>query len=67
MDQKVIIPKIGSIWKHSSGSLYVIYDFSNEKTTQPDRYPVMIHYKDSNQDKWSRPLADWSRSMVEVI
>lgn len=61
----MIKPNIDSQWQHDKGAIYTVYDFSNEKTTQTDRYPVMIHYKDINGDKWSRPLADWHRSMVE--
>jgi 8-oxo-dGTP pyrophosphatase MutT (NUDIX family) len=64
--RSMIKPDIDSQWKHEKGAIYTVYDFSNEKTTQPERYPVMIHYKDVNGDKWSRPLSDWHRSMVEL-
>lgn len=59
-------PQLNSQWRHSSGAIYTVIDFTNEATTQPDRYPVTIVYRDDKGNKWSRPLGDWTRSMTPL-
>lgn len=59
-------PEINSKWQHSSGKIYTVIDFTNEKSTQLDRYPVTIIYIDEDGNKWSRALKDWHQSMTAL-
>ena len=59
------LPKIGSIWSHhTSGGEYVVYDITNENT-QNEKYPINISYRGANGRKWSKPLDNFLRTMVE--
>lgn len=55
---------IGSVWTHSGGDVYVVEGHTNLHSTQPDRYPPSIVYRGPDGRIWSRPVADWSRSMI---
>ena len=39
-------PEKNSYWRHTTGNIYKVLDFTNENTTQEDRYPVTIIYID---------------------
>ena len=59
------LPKIGSIWSHhTNGGEYVVYDITNENT-QNEKYPINISYRGANGRKWSKPLDNFLRTMVE--
>lgn len=59
------IPEIGSTWEHTSGRFYVVLHIAN----MPDepRYPRTVVYRDQIGAVWTRPGADWHRSMTLVI
>lgn len=56
------LPKIGSMWRHSNGNVYVVTGYTNIYTEQPDKYPVTVVYEGLNSAVWSRPASDWERS-----
>ena len=59
-----MIPEIGSKWEHKSGRLYIVNGFSNVYSTD-ERYPPTIIYEcEALGTVWSRPIADWRRSMA---
>lgn len=59
------LPKIDSIWSHhTNGGEYVVYDITNENT-QNEKYPINISYRGANGRKWSKPLDNFLRTMVE--
>lgn len=63
------LPRVaaGQVWQHRNGILYQVLLLTNESTTQPDLYPVTVVYRNfTNFKNWSRPLADWHRSMTWV-
>ncbi len=55
-------PKPGSRWKHHSGRSYTVLMLVNGDD-RPDTYPRVV-YQGENGKRWSRPLADWHRSMT---
>lgn len=58
------IPTIGSVWQHMSGRRYTVLQISNMPDTP--RYPMTVIYRDTVGAVWSRPVADWYRSMTLV-
>lgn len=57
----------GTIWKHRNGNEYQVIGFANLGTTNPNRYPLTVIYRNtSNGSTWTRPVHDWHRSMTEV-
>lgn len=65
MDDQIEVPEIGSKWDHdSSGAVYCVIAIANRESTRPDDYPITVVYQNTHTDSvWSRPLADWHRSM----
>jgi hypothetical protein len=56
-----------SIWQHTNSTQYMVIGFANSGTTNPDKYPLTVIYRNtSNGSTWSRPVSDWFRSMTEV-
>ena len=59
-----LLPELRTIWTHRNGISYKVVGFSNTESTN-DKYPVMIHYDNAETGShWSRPAADWDRSMT---
>lgn len=59
-------PQIGSVWLHTSTKVYKVLHYTNENTVNP-KYPTTIVYMGvKNEEIWSRPLADWHRSMTLI-
>ena len=56
-------PEINSTWRHTSGALYKVAVITNEASTRPE-YPPTVVYVSANDVWWSRPVADWRRSMT---
>lgn len=54
----------GSEWTHMNGNKYRVLCIANEYAERPDRYPVTVVYQGVDFKIWSRPLADWHRSMT---
>lgn len=62
------LPGKDTTWQHTSGKRYVVLMLTNLDATRPD-YPVTVVYEEEHRlysNAWSRPLADWHRSMTEV-
>lgn len=66
MSVEIQKPEIGSLWVHrDKGTLYVVYDYTNEATERPDKYPVSISYlRLEDGTKWSRSLDLWHDSYL---
>lgn len=56
-------PAINSTWRHKSGGLYKVAVITNAASTRPE-YPPTVVYVSASDVWWSRPLADWHRSMT---
>lgn len=56
-------PAIGSVWMHRNGNLYRVLFLTNG-SDRPATYPRTVVYEGENGARWSRPLADWHRSMT---
>ena len=63
--EQMQLPEIGSVWTHDkTGNLYTVEMISNVGTTKPDDFPVTVIYRSfETDDLWSRPVAEWHRSM----
>lgn len=60
-------PPINSLWRHTNGNLYKVAVLTNMTSTRPEQYPPTVVYFNIDLDTWwSRPLADWHRSMTQV-
>lgn len=60
------IPSPQSRWRHTNGNLYTVLCIANEFTERPEQYPPTVVYQGDNGRIWSRPVADWARSMTPV-
>jgi hypothetical protein len=56
----------GSLWRHNNGVEYRVLYLANEKTADPIKYPVTVVYQGPNGLVWTRPMADWHRSMTRI-
>lgn len=60
------IPTKGSLWLHEkSANKYRVITITNLHATDK-RYPVTVVYKGHDGKLWSRPLSEWSNSMILV-
>lgn len=60
-------PPLGTFWRHHSGRVYVVVDFTNVEQDRQDEYPTTIVYQNvQDHKKYSRRLVDWSRSMTPL-
>ena len=58
--------KVGSLWIHKTGNVYVVLLITNTKSTRHDEYPPMVSYRRINDmTEWSRPISKWYQSMTE--
>lgn len=64
MEDSSNAPAPGSRWVHKNGNEYEVLMLANERTLDPDRYPVNVVYRGNNGRIWCRPLAQWHRSMT---
>lgn len=64
--QGIDSPPVESHWIHTNGQEYEVIGYTNTATTMPEKYPVTVIYSGRNGKIWSRPLADWHRSMTPV-
>lgn len=63
------VPSRGSIWRHSNGAVYTVILLTNTEGDDPakrEKYPPTVVYLGRNGKVWSRPLADWHRSMTRI-
>lgn len=57
------VPASGTVWEHTNGNLYVVYDVTNAESDRPEKFPITISYHGlTNLKRWSRPLSQWYRS-----
>lgn len=56
----------GSRWRHRNGQTYIIEVLTNVASTNPKYVPTVVYRNITNGTAWSRPVADWSRSMTRV-
>lgn len=54
----------GSRWMHRNGTVYIVLFLTNTHSTDYRRYPPVVVYRGENGKRWSRPAADWDRSMM---
>lgn len=61
-------PEQGSQWQHTTGRIYSVLMYANvENDPKRDRYPVIIIYRNTQNDAvYCRRLDDWERSFVLV-
>lgn len=64
IDDRSTWPAYGSRWMHRNGNTYVVMNYANKKYKLP-KYPVtIIYYNLHTEEVYTRPLADWERSMT---
>lgn len=55
------LPMSGTRWRHRNGNMYRVLFWTNEETSNQDRYPTTIVYEnEDNRKKYSRKLVDWN-------
>lgn len=59
-------PAINSVWKHSSGQIYKVAALTNMTSTREEYPPTVVYFNVDHDTWWSRPVADWHRSMTEI-
>ena len=57
-------PVMGSMWRHKSGTLYVVADLTNMGSERADYPPTVVYFDQATGKRWSRPVSEWSRSMT---
>lgn len=60
------IPTPDSRWLHKNGQYYTVLMIANNNSYKPAEFPVMVVYRNEQQQVWARPLTEWHRSMKEV-
>lgn len=58
--EKIIL---GGKYRHNNGYTYVVLFFTNVDSSK-EEYPPSVVYVGENGKFWSRPIADWFRSMT---
>jgi len=59
--------KVGSTWKHSSGTQYEVIAIANAESTRPQAYPLTVVYRNIETGSvWSRKASEWHQSMTEA-
>ena len=60
-------PEPGTAWRHHSGRIYVVLDYTNVESDRQDEYPTTIVYANAQSNKkYSRRLVDWKRSFERI-
>lgn len=57
-------PPLKSTWQHTNGAVYEVIGYANIKSTNLNKYPVTIIYRNMKGDVWCRPANDWHRSFT---
>lgn len=60
------IPRADSVWRHRNGNQYYVLCVANIYSERPE-YPLTVVYVGANGRIWSRPFAEWHRSMTEEV
>lgn len=61
------IPKLKSVWQHKHGSIYIVDAIANERSTNLDKYPVTVVFRNKIADTvWCLPLDSWHNSYTEI-
>lgn len=50
--------KIGSVWKHKGGNLYIVFAFSNVADNPKEKYPPTINYANLSNSAASMVVVD---------
>lgn len=66
VQQPVEPPEAGSTWKHHNGNAYGVLLLTNVGSERPEYPPTVVYVNVANGKWYSRPVADWHRSMTEV-
>ena len=59
------VPDLETYWQHTNGARYIVRSYTNQHSTNP-KYPLTVVYEGTGGKMWSRPAADWHRSMTPV-
>lgn len=59
-------PTTGSYWQHRNGVVYEVLMITNADSTKPEYPPTVVYQGAVNRKLWSRPVADWHRSMTLI-
>ena len=66
-ENKLVIPEINSLWLHTNGSIYEVYDITNVTSNRPDEYPTRVSYINvETGEKYSKDLLDWYKNRTLV-
>lgn len=61
--QETNTPKIMSLWRHHSGTVYRVLGYTNLASTDEEKFPITILYRDTKTGHaWSRPYSRWHNS-----
>ena len=60
-------PEIGSYWQHRNGVVYEVLMITNADSSKPEYPPTVVYQGAVNRKLWSRPVADWHRSMTLIM
>ena len=63
MNENTYIPQPGEQWQHKNGLKYTVLFVTNTTVERPGHAPDVV-YQGDHGSMWSRPLADWHRSMT---
>lgn len=59
-------PEPGSCWQHRNGAVYEVLMITNADSAKPEYPPTVVYQGTVNRKLWSRPVADWHRSMTLI-
>jgi hypothetical protein len=61
---KVEAPAENSVWRHKNGNVYKVAVITNVGSVRPEYPPTVVYFNVRTDTWWSRPVADWHRSMI---
>lgn len=59
-------PDPGTFWQHRNGTRYQVMALANMASRRPEYPPTVVYVNISNGTLWTRPVADWYRSMTRI-
>jgi hypothetical protein len=64
---KLEIPPCPSLWMHSNGDVYELYDITNEASTRLDEYPIRCSYQRLRDGtRWSKDVLGFLKSRTQL-
>jgi len=59
-------PKLNRRYQHHSGRVYRVIELANLESDDPERYPVIVVYRDTLGHVWAKSVERFNASMTRT-